>query len=260
VRRLVEKKAATQREADTLRDRIEQIDAQIRALESSRTALISPADRTSAEARLREAEAAVEQAGRRVELAIIRTPLAGTVFNVDPRPGAYLAPGTLVASVGRLDRMRVSVYVDEPELGRVAAGMPVAITWDALPGKQWNGAVEKTPAQIVPLGTRQVGEVLCLIENKDRELPPGANINASVRSRVAENALTIPKETLRREGGVEGVYLLQGDRIAWRPVKTGIANVTRRQIVDGLKAGDSVALPTERRLQDGMQVRAVPQQ
>jgi multidrug resistance efflux pump len=49
------------------------------------------------------------------------------------RPGAYLAAGDLLANVGRLDRVRIRVYVDEPLLGRVAPGQPVTITWEACP-------------------------------------------------------------------------------------------------------------------------------
>ena len=58
----------------------------------------------------------------------------------------------------------------------------MTITWDALPGHQWKGEVDKLPTQIVPLGTRQVGEVGCVIENPDRDLLPNANINADIQA------------------------------------------------------------------------------
>src|SRR6185369_13093822 len=101
---------------------------------------------------------------------------------------------------------------------------------DALPGRHWRGVVEKTPTQIVPLGTRQVGEVNCIIDNPDHTLIPGTNINAEIVSQVVENALTIPKETMRREGSQTGVFKLVGDRIVWQPVKTAAASVNRIQI------------------------------
>ena len=149
--------------------------------------------------------------------------------------------------------MRVRVYVDEPDLGRVAKGMPVAITWDAMPGKQWKGSVDKTPTQIVALGTRQVGEVLCIIANRERDLLPGTNVNAEILSRVVENALTIPKEAIQRQGAQAGVYILNGQSVVWKKIGQGIANTTRTQ-VDGLNDGDAVALPTEKPLKDGMLV------
>ena len=41
------------------------------------------------------------------------------MYQFDLKPGAYLNAGDMVATIGRLDRVRVKVYVDEPDLGRV---------------------------------------------------------------------------------------------------------------------------------------------
>jgi hypothetical protein len=71
-----------------------------------------------------------------------------------------------------------------------------------------------------------------------------------------DNALTIPKEAVRRESGQTGVYALEGDRLAWRKIKIGVNNTTRTQ-VEGLQDGDAVALITERTLKDAMTVRPV---
>ncbi len=126
------------------------------------------------------------------EQSVLRAPISGVVYDLAARPGAYLETGDLVANVGQLDRLRVRVYVDEPELGRVRPGQPVTIRWQALPGKQWHGTVERKPASIQPLGSRQVGEVVCTIENPGRELIPGTNVDAEIRTAVAADALVIP--------------------------------------------------------------------
>jgi HlyD family secretion protein len=159
--------------------------------------------------------------------------------------------------VGRLERLRVHVYVDEPELGRVRVGQPVTITWDALPGRTWTGVVERLPTEIVPLNTRQVGEVLCTIGNPGSELVPGTNVNAEIRTSVAEKALTIPKDAVRRDAAGSGVFLLQGDTLAWRKVTLGVSGVTRIQVTSGLAEGDSVALTTPEPLKPGDRVRPV---
>jgi HlyD family secretion protein len=135
--------------------------------------------------------------------------------------------------------------------------MPVTITWDAMPNRQWKGFVEKVPLQVVPLGTRQVGEVICTIDNPDLTLIPGTNVNAEIRSKAAENAITVPKEVIRRQGSQLGVFSLDGEKLAWRPVRSGISSVTRVQIVEGLKEGDPVALPVEKTLKAGEEVRPV---
>ncbi len=254
--RLIAKKAAPPQEAALPRGRLKVMVEQIRGLQDRRTALVSPGDQTAVDGRLKEAQAAVALAKEKMEQGSIRSPLEGVVFQVDLRPGAFVNPGDVVANVGRVDTMRVNVYVDEPELGRVAVGQPVNITWDALAGKSWVGTVERLPVQIVALGNRHVGEVLVSIANPGNELPPGANINAAVRSRTAPEAITIPKEAIRRENGVTGVFRLEGDKVTWRPIETGISNVSRIQVASGLKSGDRVALATDTPLRSGAVVKA----
>jgi HlyD family secretion protein len=249
--RLQAKQAATAYEVAQAKDKVDRAQQQIRASEQRRGALVVPQDRSAAEARLRDAESAVALAEDRVRKSVIRAPLAGTVYQFDLKPGAYLSAGDLVASIGRLDRVRVKVFVDEPDLGRVARGKQVVITWDAMPGRQWKGVVDKTPTQIVPLGTRQVGEVLCVIDNPHDDLLPGTNVNVDITAEESASALTIPKEAVRRESGQTGVFTLSGNTLVWKKITLGVSNTTRTQ-VEGLNENDAVALPSEKPLKDGM--------
>lgn len=255
--RLVAKNAAPKQDLVEMRERLEKADVQIRSLEDRRRSLIDRSSLDGARARVREAEANVAQIQRRIDKSVVLAPLTGVVYAVEPKPGAWITPGTVIANIGRVDRVKVNVYVDEPELGRVQVGMPVRITWDALAGREWKGAVDRKPTEIVALNTRQVGEVVCLIENPGGELLPGTNINAFIQSKVVEAALTVPKETLRREGGDLGVYTLNGANLQWRKVTIGASSVTRSEIVSGLKEGDAVLLPTDAAVVDGLPVKAV---
>lgn len=256
-RRLQEKNAITGQEVTASRERVERAQLQIQTLEQRRQALVGQAERTAAQARLREAQAAAGGTEQRLAMTVVRAPVSGTVYELGVRPGAYLNPGDLVANIGRLDRVRVIVYVDEPDLGRVEVGMPVTIGWDAMPGRTWTGVVERKPTQVTPLGTRQVGEVTCVIENPGHELLPGTNVNAEIRSKVVESALTIPNAAIRREGGRTGVFVLSDGKIQWRDVQLGVTSVVRAQVLGGLNEGESIALPTERTLKDGMAVAPV---
>ena len=100
------------------------------------------------------------------------------------------------------------------------------------------------------------GEIVVVVDNPEGDLVPGSNINAFIRSRVAENALTVPKECIRKEGDVSGVYVFEGNHLKWHPVKVGVSNITRAQVLDGLKAKDRVANAADKVLKDGM--AAVP--
>ena len=255
--RLVAKQAATRVELDAARQTAEQLQLHIQALETQKSSLVTGTDKEIAKSKLREAQAAAQIARTNLDLSVVRAPMDGVLYDFDLKQGTFVNPGELIGRVGRLDRVRVTVYVDEPDLGRVHIGEPVGITWDAMPGHQWKGTVDKLPTQVVKLDTRQVGEVGCVIENPDRDLLPNANITAEIQATTAENALVVPKEVVRRLGSETGVFLLQNDRVVWRKVSLGVASYTKMQVLSGLNEGDAVALPSEKALKDGLRVEPV---
>jgi len=254
--RLVAKHAATQQEADAARDKVQQSELEIAGLEKRKRSQVSPTEVTAARARVGDAETALALAEKRAALSFVRSPIAGVVFGREVRAGSFVNAGDLAANVGRMDQLRVKVYVDEPELGRVEIGQPVTITWDALPGRQWHGTVEKKPVAVQALGSRQVGEVVVSIANEGRALIPGTNVNAEIRTAVVDNALVIPKETLRHDSQGDYVFALKGDALQRRAVRKGASSLTMVQVLEGLSDSDAVALPADIPIKAGDRVTA----
>jgi HlyD family secretion protein len=257
LQRLYANHAATHEEVLAGEATLARAKLQIEATENSKKTLITTSDVNVSAAKLRDAQAALELAQHRLDLTIIKAPIAGNVYQFDIRKGAYLELGALVAMIGDLDTMRVRVYVDEPDLGRVSQNLPVQITWDARPGQKWTGHVTQIPTEIVPLGTRQVGVVACTIENPNHELLPGTNVDVAIISQVARDVISIPKQALRSNARGPGVFKLRGDHVIWQPVTAGVNSVTSVQIKSGLQIGDQVALPSEATLTSGARVKAV---
>lgn len=256
LQRLADKQAATTAEVAGARDKVTQLETQIAGLEKRRRNVTPQPDIAAARARVADARVALKLAQQHAEQSAVRAPIQGVIYGLAVRAGAYLNTGDLVTNIGQMDRLRVRVYIDEPELGRVALGQPVTITWQALPDKQWTGTVEKKPTAIEALGSRQVGQVICVIENPGRLLIPGTNVDATIRTGVVEGALTIPKETLRHDASGDYVFMLKGDSIELRRVKTGNSSVTRIQVIDGLAENDAVAMPSDTPLKAEMKVTA----
>ncbi len=267
LRRLESKQAATKLQVQEAKDALNRAKLQLSAFQDQKRTLVTGIDRRVAEAKLHDAQSAVALAKHQVALGQIRAPISGTVYQFgskdqsDLKVGSYLQPGDLVALVGDLDEVKVTVYVDEPDLGRVALNMPVSITWDARPGQKWWGRVNKLPTEVVALGTRTVGEVTTVVSNPNHDLLPGVTVNATIISKVEDNSASIPKAALRTTRGTNGVFKLQGDSIVWTPVKTGISDINDVQILSGLQLGDRVAdrviSPSDAEIRNGMRVRAV---
>ena len=114
LRRLAEKQAATAVEVATASDKARQSEMEIAGLEKRRASLVARTDVTAAAARLKDAENALALARQRAARSVLRAPAGGVVYETSIRPGAYVKPGDLVARIGRMDLLRVRVYVDEP--------------------------------------------------------------------------------------------------------------------------------------------------
>lgn len=261
MQRMAAQQAATKLQVQEAKDALDRANLQLASLENQRKTLVTASDKVVAQARLRGAESAVSLAQRRLAWGQVRAPIAGTVYQFDLKVGAYLQAGDLVALIGDLNQVKVTVYVDEPDLGRVGLGMPVSITWDARPGQTWWGRVDKLPTQVTALNARTVGEVSTVVDNPNHDLLPGVTVNATIVSRVVKSALSIPKAALRTLNGKSGVYELKGDTIAWAPVKTGVSDVNNVQILSGLEPGakvaDRVIEPSDTELKNGLKVKAV---
>jgi HlyD family secretion protein len=260
LQRLLPQQAATKMQVDDAKDALERAKLQVASIEHQRDTLVTASDKSAALARVNDAQSVVDQAAQRLQYGVIRAPISGTLYQFDLKKGAYLQAGDLVGLVGNLERVKVVVYVDEPDLGRVSLGMPVSISWDAQPGRKWAGKVDKLPSQVIALGTRTVGEVTTIVENPNHDLLPGVTVNATIISRVVKNATSVPKAALRSLRGENGVYKVVGDRLRWTPVKAGASDISNVEILSGVSDGDKVAErvvePSDAELMDGLRVKA----
>jgi multidrug efflux pump subunit AcrA (membrane-fusion protein) len=93
-----------------------------------------------------------------------------------------------------------------------------------------------------------------VIENPGRELIPGTNVDAEIRTAVVEGALVIPRETMRHDASGDYVLALKGDTVERRAVKPGASSITQVQVAEGLSESDAVALPSDAPLKSGDRV------
>ena len=253
--RLVEKQAAPRMELDANRRELKEASGKVELLEKKLAVRFAPHQKQGAEARVREAESAVELAKQKVGSAAVAAPLEGVVYSLAVRPGAYVNPGTLVARVGKLGRVDVVIYIDEPELGRVKLGAPVGITSDAYPEKRWECRVDRLPAEVVALETRRVGQLRCSVEDA-AELIPNLRVSVEIESASARQVLTLPREAVVRDGNRTSVWMVnQNGQAERREVELGVASASRVEIRSGLSESDRVLLPGQQVLTAGQAVR-----
>jgi membrane fusion protein (multidrug efflux system) len=90
---------------------------------------------------LKELALAVDQAGRNLDLTVLRAPSDGTIANMTLEVGDLVAPGARLAALVPQDSLYIQANFKETQTGKIAIGAPVGITFDALPDKVFEGRV-----------------------------------------------------------------------------------------------------------------------
>ena len=218
-------------------------------------------DSSRGELAVQQAQSDVAALDEKVQQGRITAPIDGTLYAFPVKAGDYVKMGDLLTEMADLHKVRVRAFIDEPEMGGLEIGLPVVITWDALPTKTWPGRTEVTPKQVVPRGSRSVGELLCSVDNGKLELLPNTNVNVRINLRERQNVLTVPRGTVETSGGKSYVFVVREgvgkSVLERRAIQVGIADATNYEVVGGLNLQDVVALPGDVDFRDGMTVRVV---
>jgi HlyD family secretion protein len=260
MQRLVQSGAASPSEVDAAKQRLEAAKAALKASEQNLNSRYAPGDVSQARAAVADAQANLAAARQTLEQTQIRAPIAGTVYDLEVKPTDFAEAGKQLLQMADLREERVRAYFDEPEIGALAVGQPVSVTWDAKPGLKWHGHLERTPITVERYETRTVGIALIHIDDTANSgLLPDTNVTVVVTTATVPHALTVPREAVYPESGHPVVYRILGGKLVRTPVTTGMFNTTQEQIVSGLQAGDWVATgsPTGQPLQDGIEVKVV---
>lgn len=216
---------------------------------------------SSAELATQQAQSDVAALEEKVRQGRIIAPVDGTLYSLPVKTGQYVKTGDLLAEMADLHEVRVRAFVDEPDLGALEPNLPVKITWDALPNTTWQGRTETVPKQVVARGLRNVGELLCSVDNQKLQLLPNTNVNVRINSKERLNVITVPRGAVETENGKRYVFVVKEgvgkQTLEKREIQVGIVDATNYEVLGGLRGNEVVALPGDVDLKDGMLVKVV---
>jgi len=162
--------------------------------------------------------------------------------------------GDLLGRLADLRKLRLRAFVDEPELGRVSLDSAVTVHWDGRPNHTWSGAVIRLPSQVVPRGTRSVGEVLCSVEDSTGALVPNLNVDVAIRKPGEHPAPALPRQTVLQDAQGQYAWVIREGSAAKARIRTGRITARMIEITDGLKPGDRVIVPGDVPINEGVRV------
>jgi HlyD family secretion protein len=241
--KLLQQGAESPAEVAEAQRRLQLDDANIASIQQHSTRRYGQGDTAHADAALAAAHASVAAAQGSFATVDIRSKVAGTVYYLPVAQYDYVRAGDNLIYVADLAHMRVTAYFDEPDIGSLAVGQPVTITWETKPGMTWHGHISQVPTTVIENLTRFVGECLITIDDAGGTLEPHANVTVYVTTAQHSHVLAVPHEAVRQDAsGSSYVYRIVENKLVQTPVQTGIFNTDQYEIKSGLSEGDLVAL------------------
>jgi HlyD family secretion protein len=260
LQRLQQQGAASIGEVREAQNQFDRANADLNLLEQKKKERYSQPEIVRVESQQAQAQAAYDAAEDVLRQLNIRAPFEGVVYSLPVREDAYVNPGDLVLQEADLSRVRVRAFVDEPDIGRLAAGDLIEVTWDARPGHTWTSTVSAVPSVVKLRVTRNVGETTCVVDNHDFKLLPNVNVGVTIVTAEHQNALTVPREAVHQENGKTYVYQIVNGELHSRDIQTSVSNLTQVEVTGGLPESAQVALATinSKPLHNGLSVKVVP--
>jgi HlyD family secretion protein len=257
--RLQKQGAASAGELQQAEEALQRAQADTTLLEQKQKERYSQPEVAKVQAQGLQAQAAYDAAEDALAKSSVRAPFDGIVYTLPVKQGAYVQTGDLLLQVGDLSKMLIRTFVDEPDIGRVAIGQKVEVTWDALPGRTWSGTVSTIPSTVKLRGSRNVGEVTCSVDNHDMRLLPNVNVGVTVITAEQSDVLTLPREAVRMDDTKPYVYQVVNGVLKRRDVEVSLQNLTQVEITAGLPEHSQVALSStdSKPLADGARIKVV---
>lgn len=198
-------------------------------------------------------QAEIELAEAQIAKTEIRAPFSGVVGLRYVSEGAFVNAQTRIATLQRLDRLKIDFSIPEKYAGRIKSGMPITFTV-AGGDRRFTGEIYAFDPRI-DAGTRSV-LLRAVCPNHEGRLLPGAFANVELALTQTNDAILVPAEAVIPGLTDKNVFVLHDGKAARRVVETGTRTASQVQILAGLKKGDVLITSGLQQMRDGLAVKS----
>jgi HlyD family secretion protein len=204
-----------------------------------------------AELTVLQAETKLTQAQVDLEDATLIAPISGTVTALTIQPGGGQGSNTSAGSItiSQLDTPEVLFYVEESDLGKVAVGNAVSMTFESFGDRSFTGKVLRVKPTLVTEGNTQALQVYASVDTPSEPTTflSGMSVGVTVIAHETHNAALVPLEALRElTTGQYSVFVVKDDgTLELRPVQVGLKDLVNAEITSGVTPGEVVSLGTQ---------------
>ena len=204
-------------------------------------------DITAIKARIAAAQAALNQTK-------LTSPFAGTITEVKVKPGDRITPGAVAFRLDDTSRLLVDVPISEVDISRVRLGQDANLTFDAIPGIEYQGKV----VEVAQVGNANQGvvdfNVTVELVDADEQVKPGMTAAINLIVEKLEDVLLIPNRAVRLDSGERVIYVLKNGIPEAIKIVLGSSSEAFSQLLEGdIQEGDEIVLNPPEKFEFGQE-------
>ncbi len=196
---------------------------------------------------VRQAELALESAQLTLANTTLTAPVSGTVIAIKADVGEAVSTAPIII-IAALDQPLVRFYVEETDLGKVSAGYPIMVLFDAAPDVPFSGKIVRVDPALVTIDGTPAGQAWAQLDPGDStiRLVSGMTAEVEIIAGESKNTLLVPVQALRElaPGSYAVFVVLPDGQLKLTPVTVGLKDFANAEILSGLKAGEVVSTGT----------------
>lgn len=201
------------------------------------------------------ATAAAELARTRLDKHTLRAPFAGIAGVRRVSVGAYVAVGSPIVNIEKLDTLKVDFKVPELFLTGIKVGQPIEVAIDAVPGRVFMGEIYAINPMIDVNG--RALEVRARLDNPDMILRPGLFARITIKSLAEREVTLVPESAVVPRGGDAFVFRVENGQAVESRVKLGERKDAEVEILEGLAPTATVITAGQQKVRNGSNVEVV---
>ncbi len=211
---------------------------------------------------IKSAQAAVEAARTQVGTAeqavadtIIRAPFSGFISNRPVAVGEYVTSATPVATILRVNPIKLQIQIAEANVPFISIGRGVSIEVDAYKDRKFGGTVTAVNPAIDPTSRSAIVEAA--IQNGDNALRSGMFATVRINREGGSSGVFVPKSAVYNDQSTQSyrVFVIQDNVAKLRVVQLGTEEMDFVQIINGVNADETVATNNLAQLYEGAKVQ-----
>ncbi len=186
---------------------------------------------------------------------VIRAPFSGVVGLRKVSPGSFVAVGTPIVNLEKIDMLQVDFKLPEQFLSSVSVGQTVDILVDAHPGRTFVGEIYAIDPQLDVNGRALA--LRARLSNADMALRPGLFARVLVKGKQTREVVLAPESAIVPRGGENYVFRIDAGKAIETKVQIGERHGAEIEILEGVLPNSQVVTAGQIRLRNGSPVDIV---